>query len=60
MLSTQAIAANTESAGIIVVPASFSGSEFRAIADAVDAIVEQYPDGLRGAVVYLQRPPPAT
>lgn len=60
MLSTQAIAANTEYAGIIVVPASFSGSEFRAIADAVDAIVEQYPDGLRGAVVYLQRPPPAT
>ena len=55
MLSRQAIAANTEHAGIIVVPASFRGNEFQAIADGIHEIVRQYPDGLRGAVVYLQR-----
>jgi 23S rRNA A2030 N6-methylase RlmJ len=54
-LSRQAIAANSEHAGIIVVPPSFRGNEFQAIADAIHEIVRRYPDGLRGSVVYLQR-----
>lgn len=54
-LSRQAIAANTQHPGIIVVPASFRGNEFQAITDGIHAIVREYPDGLRGAVVYLRR-----
>lgn len=57
ILSGQMIAANTEHAGIIVVQASFRGNEFQAIADGIHEIARQYPDGLRGSVVYLQRPP---
>lgn len=56
VLSRQAIAANSQHPGIIVVPASFRGDEFQAIADGINAIVRQYPDGLRGTVVYLRRP----
>ena len=58
-LSAQMIAANTEHAGIIVIQASFRGNEFQAIADGIYEIVKQYPDGLRGSVVYLQRSPRA-
>ena len=54
-LSRQAIAAHTQHPGIIVVPASFRGNEFQAITDRIHAIVREYPDGLRGAVVYLRR-----
>ena len=56
VLSRQAIAANTRHAGIVVVPPSFRGNEFQAIAGGIHAIVRQYPDSLRGSVVYLQRP----
>ena len=56
VLARQAIAANSGHPGIIVVPASFRGSEFQAIADGIQAIVRQYPDRLRGTVVYLRRP----
>ena len=49
------IAANTEHAGIIVVQASFRGNEFQEIADGIHEIVRQYPGGLQGSVVYLQR-----
>ena len=59
-LSRQAIAANSEHAGIIVVPASFRGNEFQAIADGIHQIARQYPDGLRGAVVYLRRRAPGS
>ena len=59
LLSRQAIAANSQHAGIIVVPASFRGNEFQAIADGIHAIVRQDPDGFRGSVVYLRRPPRA-
>jgi hypothetical protein len=55
VLAKQAIAANSEHPGIVVVPASFRGSESQAIADGINAIVRQYPDGLRGTVVYLRR-----
>jgi len=58
-LSKQAIAANSQHAGIIVIPASFRGNEFQAIADGIHEIVRQYPGGLRGSVVYLQRSPGA-
>ena len=54
-LSRRAIAANSQHAGIIVVPPSFRGNEFQAIADAIHEIARQYPDGLRGTVVYLRR-----
>jgi hypothetical protein len=59
-LSRQAIAANSQHAGIIVVPASFRGNEFQAIADGIHEIVRQYPGGLRALVVDLQRPFRAT
>ena len=58
-LAHRTIATNTEHAGIIVVPASFRGNEFQAIADGIHQIVRQYPDGLRSSVIYLQRPPRA-
>ena len=54
LLSSQMIAANTEHAGIIV-QASFRGNEFQEIADGIHEIVRQYPGGLQGSVVYLQR-----
>jgi uncharacterized protein with PIN domain len=54
-LARQAIAANSHHAGIIVVPASFRGDEFEAIADGIHAIVRLYPQGLAGSVIYLQR-----
>lgn len=57
LLSGQMIAANTEHAGIIVVQASFRGNEFQEIAAGIHEIVRQYPGGLRGSVVYLQRQP---
>jgi len=60
VLSRQAIAANSQHAGIIVVPASFRGNEFQAIADGIHDIVRQYPDSIRGSVIYLQRPPRST
>jgi hypothetical protein len=57
VLARQAIAANSHHAGIIVVPASFRGNEFEAIADGIQAIVRLYPEGLAGSVLYLQRAP---
>src|SRR5262249_10250778 len=57
LLSSQMIAANTEHARIIVVPARFRGNEFQEIVAGIHEIVRQYPGGLRGSVVYLQRRP---
>jgi len=54
-LAHEAVATNTEHAGIVLVPSSFRGDEFQAIADAVLDALQPYRDGLRGLVVYLSR-----
>lgn len=54
-LAHDAVATNTEHAGIVLVPSSFGGDEFQAIAGAVLDALQPYRDGLRGLVVYLSR-----
>ena len=54
-LTGEFIAANLEHAGIVLVPATFRTDDFAAIADALEHVAREYPDGLAGAVVYLQR-----
>ena len=54
-LATEAVATNAEHAGIILVPASFRGDEFQAIADAVLHVLERYPNGLADVIVYIRR-----
>ena len=56
-LAHDAVARNAEHAGIILVPSSFRGNEFQAIAVAVQRAVSQHPRGLVGLVVYLRRTP---
>ncbi|MGH7324760.1 MAG: DUF5615 family PIN-like protein [Candidatus Rokuibacteriota bacterium] len=52
-LAHQAVATNTEHAGIILVPPSFRGDEFKAIANDLDDAAKQYPEGVPGAVIYV-------
>ena len=54
-LAHEAVATNTEHAGIILVPSSFRGDEFQAIADAIFEGLKPYGDGLRGLVLYIRR-----
>jgi hypothetical protein len=54
-LAHEAVATNTEHAGIVLIPSSFRGDEVQAIAAAVPEALEQYRDGLRGLVVYIRR-----
>ena len=54
-LARGAVATNTEHAGIILIPPSFRGSEFQAIADGIRGVLELYPDGLTGLVIYIGR-----
>lgn len=54
-LTEEFIAANVEHAGIVLVPPTFPADDFAATADAIERIARQYPDGLSGTVVYLQR-----
>jgi hypothetical protein len=56
-LAVDAVARNTEHAGIILVPSRFRTDEFEAIVDGIERVVHQYPGGLPGAVVYLSRGP---
>jgi len=56
-LTAEFIAANLEHAGIVLLPPAFRTDEFAAISDAVERVAREYPGGLAGAVVYLQRPP---
>ena len=53
-LAHEAVATNTEHAGIVLVPSSFRGDEFQAIADAVFEALKPYRD-LRGLVLYIRR-----
>ena len=54
-LAHEAVATNTEHAGIILVPSSFRGDEFQAIADAISEAVKPYRTDLRGLVLYVSR-----
>ena len=54
-LAHEAVATNTEHAGIILVPSSFRGDEFQAIADAIAEAVKPYRGGLHGLVLYISR-----
>ena len=54
-LARDAVAANMRHAGIVLVPSSFRGDEYPAIADAVIEELERYPTGLDGIVVYVKR-----
>jgi hypothetical protein len=54
-LGREAVATNAAHAGIILVPASFRGDEFQAIADAIRRVIEQYPTGLADLIVYIRR-----
>jgi hypothetical protein len=54
-LAREAVATNTEHAGIILVPSSFRGDEFQAIADAIFQGLKPYGEGLRGLVLYIRR-----
>lgn len=55
-LAHEAIATNTAHAGIILIPSSFAGDEFRAIADGIDEVLKEYSHDLCGSVVYIRRP----
>jgi hypothetical protein len=54
-LAREAVATNTEHAGIVLVPSSFRGDEFHAIADAIVVGLKPYPRGLDGVVLYVTR-----
>jgi uncharacterized protein DUF5615 len=54
-LARDAVATNTEHAGIVLVPSSFSGDEYQAIADAITDGLKAYPHGLDGVVIYVRR-----
>ena len=54
-LAHEAVATNTAHAGIVLVPPSFRGDEFQAIADAIFQALKPYRGGLHGLVLYLRR-----
>jgi hypothetical protein len=54
-LAHEAVATNTEHAGIVLVPSSFRGDELQAIADAIVDALKPYRKGLEGVVVYIKR-----
>ena len=56
VLAPDALAANTQHAGIILISSRFGTDEFAAIAKGIAAVVRRYPDGIPGAVVYVTRP----
>lgn len=54
-LAREAVATNTEHGGIVLVPSSFRGDEFQAIADAIVEAPKPYGDRLEGLVLFLRR-----
>ena len=54
-LAHETVATNTEHAGIVLVPSSFRGDEFQALADAIFQALKPYRGGLHGLVLYLRR-----
>ena len=55
LLANTWIARGQNHQGIILIPASFRGDEYAAIADAVERVARANPDGLGGAVVFVNR-----
>ena len=53
-LAFDAVAANTRHAGIVLVPSSFRGDEYKRIADALIEDLGPYPQGLEGVVLYIK------
>jgi hypothetical protein len=54
-LAHEAVATNTEHAGLVLVPPSLRGDEFQAITDAIFETLKPYRDGLPGLAVYIIR-----
>jgi hypothetical protein len=54
-LAHDAVATNTQHAGIVLVPSSFRGDEYQAIADAIVEDLKPYPHELEGLVLYIKR-----
>lgn len=54
-LAHEAVASNTEHAGIVLVPSTFRGDEFQAIADGILEALKPYRGGLRGLGLYISR-----
>ena len=54
-LAHEAVATNTPHGGIVLMPSSFRGDEFQAIANAILEAIEPYRTGLEGVVLYLKR-----
>jgi len=54
-LARDAVAANAEHGGIVLVPSSFRGDEFQAIARAIVEALKPYRAGLQGIVLYIKR-----
>lgn len=53
-LAHDAVAANTAHAGIVLVPSSFRGNEYDAIAEAIVEELKSYAEGLDGVVLYVR------
>ena len=54
-LAREAVATNTAHGGIVLVPSSFRGDEFQAIAGAIFKALKPYRAGLEGLVLYVKR-----
>lgn len=54
-LARDAVATNTAHEGIVLVPSSFRGDEYQAVADAIVEDLKPYPHGLGGVVIYVTR-----
>lgn len=53
-LAHDAVATNTAHAGIVLVPSSFRGNEYDAIAGAIVEELKPYTEGLDGVVLYVR------
>ncbi len=54
-LAREAVATNTEHAGIVLITSTFRRYEFQAIADAIVRTLQPYHGGLTGLVLYISR-----
>jgi hypothetical protein len=53
-LARDAVATNTRHAGIVLVPSSFRGDEYQAIADAIVAALKPYRKDLDSVILYVE------
>ena len=54
-LARDAVAKNTPHAGIVLLPSSFRGDEYQAIAGAIVEDLKPYPHGLEGVILHVKR-----